>query len=112
MIFEYRLSAPREDCYDITRQVREAVAKSAAKDGIAVVFCPHTTAGITINENADSDVARDLLIGLNKAFPNRPEYHHMEGNSPAHMKASLTGSSATVIIDNGELVLDSVVTRY
>ena len=105
MIFEYGLSAAREDFYNITRQIREAVAKSAVKDGIAVIFCPHTTAGITINENADPDVTRDLLIGLNKVSPNNPEYRHVEENSPAHLKASLTGSGVTVIIDGGRLVL-------
>jgi len=105
MIFEYKLSAPREDFYNITPQVREAVTKSDVKDGIAVIFCPHTTAGITINENADPDVVRDLLFGLNKVSPNHPEYRHAEDNSPAHLKASLTGSSATVIIGGGKLVL-------
>ena len=105
MIFEYGLSAPREDFYNITRQVREAVEKSAVADGLAVIFCPHTTAGITINENTDPNVPRDLLIGLNKAFPDHPEFRHGEGNSAAHLKASLTGSGATVIIDGGKLVL-------
>jgi secondary thiamine-phosphate synthase enzyme len=61
---EYTLSAPREDFYDVTSQVREAVRTSGIRDGIAVVFCPHTTAGITINENADPDVVRDLLFAL------------------------------------------------
>ena len=105
MIFEYRISASGEDFYDITRQVREAVAKSAVRDGFAVVYCPHTTAGITINENADPDVVRDMLIGLKKAFPTHPEYRHSEDNSAAHLKASLAGSSVTVIIDDGELIL-------
>jgi secondary thiamine-phosphate synthase enzyme len=69
------------------------------------VFCPHTTAGITINENADPDVARDFLIGLGKAFPDRAEFRHAEGNSAAHLKASAVGSSATVIVSGGLLVL-------
>ena len=69
MLYEYTLSNPREDFINITSQIREAVAKSGVTDGIAVVFCPHTTAGITINENADPDVVHDMLIGLNKAFP-------------------------------------------
>ena len=73
MIFEYSLSTNREDFYNITPQVREAVAKSGATSGITVVYCPHTTAGTTINENADPDVVHDLLIGLNKAFPDRSE---------------------------------------
>jgi len=70
-----------------------------------VVFNPHTTAGITINENADPDVVHDLLLGLNKAFPDRAEFRHGEGNSAAHLKASAMGSSATVIIENGKLLL-------
>ena len=105
MIFEYSLSAQREDFYNITSQVREAAAKSTISSGVAVVFCPHTTAGITINENADSDVIHDLLIGLDKAFPDRPEFRHGEGNSAAHLKASAMGSSVTVIVENGKLLL-------
>ena len=105
MIFEYSLSANREDFYNITPQVREAVTKSGVTSGISVVYCPHTTAGITINENADPDVVHDLLIGLNKAFPDRLEFRHSEGNSAAHLKASAMGSSATVIIENGKFLL-------
>jgi secondary thiamine-phosphate synthase enzyme len=105
MHFEYRLSTPREDFYNITPQVREAVAKSGVANGIAVVYCPHTTAGITINENADPDVAHDLLIGLRKAYPDRVKFRHSEGNSAAHLKASAIGSSVTVIINGGKPVL-------
>ena len=105
MLYEYQLSAPRENFYDITQQVHEAVGKSGVSDGIAVVYCPHTTAGITINENADPDVVRDLLLGFDKAFPDRAEFRHAEGNSAAHLKASTIGSSVTVIISGGRLVL-------
>ena len=105
MLYEFSLSATREDFYNITPQVREAVAKSGVTDGITVVFCPHTTAGLTINENADPDVVHDLLLGLNKAFPDRPEFRHGEGNSAAHLKASAMGSSVTVIVSGGKLVL-------
>jgi len=105
MLYEYTLSAQREDFYNITPQVREAVSKSGMSSGIAVVFCPHTTAGITINENADPDVIHDLLIGLDKAFPDRTEFRHGEGNSSAHLKASAMGSSATIIIENCKLLL-------
>ena len=109
MIYEYSLSTPREDFYNITAQVREAVAKhtqyDAAFSGIAVVFCPHTTADITINENADPDVVHDMLVGLAKAYPDRPEFRHGEGNSAAHLKASAVGSSVTLIIDGGKPVL-------
>ena len=105
MLFEHRLSAPREDFYNITPQVRESVAKSGVADGIAVVYCPHTTAGITINENADPDVVHDLLIGLDNAFPDRAQFRHGEGNSAAHLKASAMGASATVVIEGGRPVL-------
>jgi len=105
MLFEYHLSAPHANFYNITPKVCEAIAKSGVKDGIVVVYCPHTTAGITINENADPDVVRDLLLGLDKAFPDRPEFRHAEGNSTAHLKASAVGSSATVIVNGGKPVL-------
>ena len=105
MLYEYQLSTPREDFYNITSQVREAVTKSGIVDGIAIIYCPHTTAGITINENADPDVVRDLLFGLNKAFPDRAEFCHSEGNSAAHLKASAIGSSAKVIVESGKPVL-------
>jgi secondary thiamine-phosphate synthase enzyme len=105
MLYKYTLAAPNEDFYNITAQVREAAAKSGVREGTAIVFCPHTTAGITINENADPSVVHDMLLGLNAAFPDRPEFRHEEGNSSAHLKASTIGSSVTVIIDKGELVL-------
>jgi secondary thiamine-phosphate synthase enzyme len=104
-LFEYKLDAPKQNFYDITAQVREAACKSGITDGIAVVYCPHTTAGITINENADPDVVRDLLFALDKTFPDRPEFRHGEGNSAAHLKASAIGSSVTVIVEGGRLVL-------
>jgi secondary thiamine-phosphate synthase enzyme len=105
MLFEFKLSANKEDFYNITAHVREAITKSGITSGLAVIYCPHTTAGITINENADPDVVHDFLIGLDKAFPDRPEFRHGEGNSSAHLKASAMGSSATIIIDNGRPVL-------
>jgi secondary thiamine-phosphate synthase enzyme len=104
-MYDYSLQTPQEGFINITAQVREALDKSAVKDGIALVYCPHTTGGITINENADPDVARDMLFGLDKAFPDRPEFRHAEGNSSAHLKASAVGSSVTVIVNNGKLVL-------
>lgn len=90
----------------ITDFIRQDVRKSKFRSGIVVIFCPHTTAGITINENADPDVQRDLLYGYEKAFPTHDgNYRHFEGNSHAHMKSSAMGASATVIFDEGELVL-------
>ena len=105
MLYEYNLSTPREDFYNITGQVRQAVSECGTTDGIAVVYCPHTTAGITINENADPDVVHDMLLGLAKAFPDRPEFQHGEGNSAAHLKAIGIGSSVTIIIKNGKPLL-------
>jgi secondary thiamine-phosphate synthase enzyme len=104
-LYEYRLETPKQNFYNITTQVREAVSKCGVTDGIVVVYCPHTTAGITINENADPDVVRDLLFALDKTFPDRTEFRHSEGNSAAHLKASTIGSSVTVIIEGGKLVL-------
>ena len=105
MLYEYKLSAPREHFYNITPQVCEAVTQSNITSGIAVIYCPHTTAGITINENADPDVVHDLLLGLDKAFPDRAEFRHGEGNSSAHLEASAMGASATVIIEGRKLLL-------
>ena len=105
MLKEFELSTLRENFYNITNQVREAISASGVKDSIAVIFCPHTTAGITINENADPDVVHDMLLGLAKAYPDRPEFRHGEGNSAAHLKASAVGSSVTVIIADGKPLL-------
>ena len=105
MLYEYTLSTPRENFYNITPQVRDAINKSGIIDGIAVVFCPHTTAGITINENADPDVVHDIILGLAKAYPDRREFRHGEGNSAAHLKASAVGSSVTVIVKAGKPAL-------
>jgi len=112
MLYEFSLSAQRKDFYDITPQVRDAVSKSGVSDGIAVVYCPHTTAGITINENADPDVVHDLLLGFEKAFPDRPEFRHGEGNSTAHLKASTAGASETLIINDGRLILGTWQSIY
>ena len=99
------IQTQKEGFYNITSNVWDAVTESEIDSGICVVYCPHTTAGITINENADPDVVRDMLLGLNKAFPDRPEFRHMEGNSSAHLKASCVGSSVMVLIENGKPVL-------
>lgn len=94
-----------QEFIDITNIVREAVRKNDVNDGIATIFIPHTTAGVTINENADPDVVTDMLSALNKTFPVEGGYLHAEGNSHAHIKASLMGSSCNVIVENGELML-------
>lgn len=105
MTFEFSLRTEREGFYNITSKVREAVRTKEASEGICVVYCPHTTAGITINENADPDVVHDLMFALDKTFTDRKEFRHAEGNSAAHFKSSVMGASQTVIIENGNLKL-------
>lgn len=105
MIYHYAISTKEEEFYNITAMVENALIKRRLKRGIAVVYCPHTTAGITINESADPDVTKDLLFALNQTYPDRPEFKHYEGNSSAHLKASVIGSSETIIIENGRLLL-------
>jgi secondary thiamine-phosphate synthase enzyme len=94
-----------ENFHSITQTVQKAVDESGVQDGLCTVFCPHTTAGITVNENADPDVVEDLLLGLEKAFPDRGEFRHAEGNSSAHLKASAMGCSVTIIVSRGRLLL-------
>lgn len=102
----------REQFVDITAKVQEAVSKSGTKEGIVCVFVPHTTAGITINENADPDVVHDMLLTLGDLVPNRPDYQHMEGNSDAHVKSSMMGCSLNVILENGRLQLGTWQSIY
>lgn len=90
---------------DITRLVQKAVTDSGVKDGICTVFVPHTTAAVTINENADPDVVRDFTKEINKIVPWEDGYYHAEGNSAAHLKSSIIGFSEQLIIDKGRLVL-------
>ena len=90
---------------DITRQIQQAVNESGVTDGICIVFVPHTTAAITINENADPDVQTDFMKEINKIVPWEDGYLHMEGNAAAHLKASMMGFSETMIIKDGHLVL-------
>ena len=98
---EFTISTKRgQDLIDITSYIKNAVRESGVKEGLAVVFVPHTTAGVTINENGDPDVVTDIIEGLNKAFPVRANYLHFEGNSHAHIKASFMGSSVNLIIEN------------
>ncbi len=100
--FEVRTSKQTE-FIDITRYVQEAVKKTGVEEGICFIFIPHTTAALTINENADPSVSQDIIMELNKMVPRQDRYQHLEGNSPAHIKASLMGSSQTVFIESGKL---------
>jgi secondary thiamine-phosphate synthase enzyme len=95
----------RVEMIDITAAVQKAVREEKIEKGICLVYTPHTTAAITINENADPDVPRDILAALDRAVPLSANYRHAEGNSAAHVKSSLVGASELVIIENGRLVL-------
>jgi secondary thiamine-phosphate synthase enzyme len=102
--FQVRTSTQTE-FIDITRSVQEALKKTGVEDGICIVFIPHTTAAVTINENADPSVVQDIIMELNKIVPLKDQYRHLEGNSPAHIKASLVGCSQIVFVESGKLVL-------
>lgn len=98
-------SKKRSEFIDITSQIQKEISEFNVSKGLCVVFCPHTTAGLTINENADPSVQRDIINHLEKIIPQNPEFLHSEGNSDAHIKASLIGSSLNIIIEDGSLVL-------
>ena len=95
----------RIDLIDITGQAQEIVSKSKVKKGICFVFCPHTTAGLTINENADPSVRYDIINTLDKLVPENAGYAHSEGNADSHIKSSIFGSSLTIFIEDGNLAL-------
>ena len=95
----------RQVFHDITDKVQSIVTKAGIREGICFIFCPHTTAGVTFNENWDPSVRHDMGVGLDKISPQRAEYRHGEGNSPAHLKSSLMGASQFVLVENGRLVL-------
>lgn len=102
---EFTLStASKEEFVDIKGKVEEAVKKSGVRDGLCLVYTPHTTAAVTINENADPSVVRDILASLNDIVK-EIGFHHVEGNSPAHVKSSLLGCSETLIVEKGVLQL-------
>lgn len=104
-MFEVKTSQ-RDQFVEITDRVRELVAQQHVQNGVVTVYCPHTTAGITINENADPDVVRDMLMRLDEVYPwEHPKYRHAEGNTASHLKASTVGSSQTIIVADGRLVL-------
>lgn len=90
---------------DVTKEVRRALLDTGVRTGMAILFVPHTTAAVTINENADPDVVRDMLMELNKIVPLEDGYRHGEGNSAAHIKSTLVGASETLLIEDGEPVL-------
>lgn len=106
-LFEHHIATQNaQQMSKVTNMVREDIKKSKVEEGIVIVYSPHTTAGFTINENADPDVVHDVLAGMEEAFPTqRPYYQHAEGNSHAHIKTSNFGVSQTLILHQGDLVL-------
>jgi secondary thiamine-phosphate synthase enzyme len=98
-------SRKQVEMIDITRKVRDAVREHGIAEGLAVVFTPHTTASVTINEHADPDVCRDMVMAINRLVPMQDGYHHREGNSAAHLKSSLFGASELLIVSSGEVQL-------
>jgi len=90
---------------DITAQIQKVVRESGISEGLCCVFIPHTTAGVAINENADPSVKHDIIMELNKVIPLNDHYHHLEGNSAAHIKASIIGSSVNIPVENNNLLL-------
>jgi len=112
MLHTFKIHTHTRMCYlDITKNIQDTIDASGIKNGIVVVFIPHTTAGVTINENGDPDVRTDLTSALSRAVPNQG-FKHYEGNSDSHTKTLLTGSSETLIIDNGRLVLGTWQSVY
>ena len=103
---EFRVKTPkREVLVNITSEINKIVKNTHINDGVCRIFVPHTTAGVTINENADPAVMKDVISYLNELIPQRAGFSHMEGNSDAHIKSSLTGPSLDIIIHKGKLVL-------
>ena len=98
-------SRARTEFIDITGEVRKLVEETGITSGICCLYVPHTTAGITVNEGADPSVQRDIQTMLNRLIPFDGDYHHSEGNSAAHIKSTLTGTSQNILIDEGRLVL-------
>jgi len=108
MLIELKISTKlREDLIDITDLVLEKIEQSGIKNGIAVIFVPHTTAAILINENSDPMVKKDVLEYYKRNVPLDYDYHHVEGNSDAHIKSTLIGNSLTLIIENSKVILGS-----
>ncbi len=98
-------TSSQTEMIDITRDVQRVIAAEKLINGLCMLYVPHTTSGITINESADPNVRRDILMVLNHMVPWEADYRHMEGNSPAHVKASLMGASELVHVENGRMVL-------
>ena len=99
------VSKKRNEMIDITDDIQEIIKEEKMENGLVIIYVPHTTSGVTINEGADPSVQRDIIETLKRIIPKQGDYHHMEGNSDAHIKASLLGSSVNIIVKNNKLML-------
>lgn len=112
-LFKFQIETHQKQSFtNLDHYLNEAIRDSSVSDGMLLVYCPHTTGAITINENADPDVKVDLKLGMNETFPNRADYVHMEGNSDGHMKSSVVGASEMLILANGKLILGTWQSVY
>jgi len=119
-LVKFNLHTSIRDFVNITDMVQDAVGSLISEqnlnpadvEGSVLVFCPYTTAAVSLNENTDPDVQHDIFLGFDRAFPARPEFRHAEGNSPAHLKNTVTGCSETVIIHEGKLLLGTYQAVY
>jgi len=105
-------SKSKTEFIDITEDIRELIKESGVQQGMCYIYVPHTTAGVTINEGADSAVKRDIIAALNRLVPFEGDYNHMEGNSAAHIKATLVGAAQMVLIEEGKLLLGTWQSIY
>ena len=98
-------TSKKQELVDITPKIKKIVSESKVKEGLCIIYCPHTTAGLTINENADPDVKKDIIMALEKIVPENADYSHAEGNSTAHIKSSILGNSLNILVKNSKLFL-------
>jgi len=105
-------SKSKTEFIDITEDIRALIKESGVQQGVCHIYVPHTTAGVTINEGADPAVKRDIIATLNRLLPFEGDYHHMEGNSAAHIKSTLVGAAQIVLIDEGKLLLGTWQSIY
>lgn len=113
MLYQYKINTHQADQFiDLATYIQDVIDQSKIRNGVITLFCPHTTAGLTINENADPDVVRDMRVALDKTFPLKGDYKHFEGNSHAHLKASFVGANEVVIINDGKAILGTWQSVY
>ncbi len=105
-------SKSKTEFIDITEDIRSLIKESGVQHGVCHIYVPHTTAGVTINEGADPAVKRDIIAALNRMVPFEGDYHHMEGNSAAHIKSTLVGAAQIVLIEEGKLLLGTWQSIY